>query len=229
MDRWFIYYQGQVKGPFDTNQVQELKEARQGLIWGRPFPEWYTFEKWQNAIKTTDSTQILKTTIQRKWKVKTGKEEAGPFHYGELVDYLKSLDNPKEAKIWTEGYKDWQPLFAFHKILDDLGIGRRAHPRVPISGKVKIKSLSGTQEGNLISISEGGLGVKEVSLLHVGDEVHISIQSDKFYLPINATGEVVYIDSEQMVGIKFTRISNEMRNAIIEYVRNYLEKKPILS
>jgi len=225
MTKWFLYRHGQVKGPFFSSQLQNLPDAADSLIWGRGLNEWISFGRWltwqekhEAAIETT------KHKLQRQWRARIVNQDYGPMPYPDLVDLLKGRKSYDGVWVWTEGYKEWQPVYVFHKLMDDLGIGRRAHPRVPVSGQVEINYSRGTVTGRAISISEGGLGVAEVAGLSVGDVVHVTLKNNSFIQPIIASAEVVYLENDSFAGLKFTQVSSETRSMIIEYIKHYLNQ-----
>jgi len=225
MTKWFLFLHGQVKGPFYSSQVQSLPEASESLIWGRGLNEWISYSKWLGwQDKQEAAIETTKLRLQRQWRARIVNQDYGPLPYSDLLDLLKGRSNYDGVWVWTEGYKEWQPIFGFHKLMDDLGIGRRAYPRVPVSGQVELKSSKGTLTGRAMSLSEGGLGVAEVSGLAVGDSVHIALKNNSFLQPLTASAEVVYIENDSFAGIKFSQVSSETKSMIIEYVKHYLNQ-----
>lgn len=225
MTKWFLFHHGQVKGPFFSSQVQSLPEAGEALIWGRGLNEWITYARWLVWQDQQESTiETTKLRLQRQWRVRIVNQDHGPMSYSDMLDLLKGRSSYDGVWVWTEGYKEWQPIYGFHKLMDDLGVGRRAHPRVPVSGQVHLKSFKGQFEGRAMSLSEGGLGVAEVSGLSVGDSVHVTLKNSSFIQPITASAEIVYIENDSFIGIKFTQVSSETKSMIIEYVNHYLNQ-----
>jgi hypothetical protein len=225
MTKWFLFHHGQVKGPFFSSQVQSLPEAPESLIWGRGLNEWVNYTRWLGwQDKQEAAIETTKLRLQRQWRARIINQEYGPMPYSDLLDLLKGRTNYDRVWIWTEGYKEWQSIFGFHKLMDDLGVGRRAYPRVPVSGQVELKSLKGNFSGRAVSISEGGMGVAEVSGLSVGDSVHVTLKNTNFIQPITASAEVVYIENDTFAGLKFNQVSSETKNMIIEYVKHYLNQ-----
>jgi hypothetical protein len=224
---WFMYHQGRVTGPWRDEELTAKPEFREGaLIWGHPLSEWVDGERWQQQRQIQEEqTQATRIRLLRTWKVLSPEGELGPWSYHEMMDYLRSQKDVKNIMLWTEGYKEWQPIFAIHKVMDELGLGRRAHPRVPISGKVELKRAGDKKNYRLISISEGGFGAAEVADLHVGEEAEFVLISDSLARPVVSKAEMVYLDHEHLsAGFKFLSLSNEMKSIIVEYVRDYLAK-----
>jgi Tfp pilus assembly protein PilZ len=225
MTKWFLYHHGQVKGPFDSAQVQNLPEAADSLIWGRGLNEWLSYSRWHTWQQNQEiALETARLRLQRQWRARIVNQDYGPMPYADLIDLLKGRVSYDGVWVWTEGYKEWQPIYVFHKLMDDLGVGRRAHPRVPVSGQVQIKSSRGTFTARAMSLSEGGMGVAEVSGLSVGDSVHVTLKNNSFPQSITASAEVVYIENDRFAGLKFTQISSETKSMIIEYIRHYLNQ-----
>jgi hypothetical protein len=225
MTKWFLFHHGQVKGPFFSSQVQSLPEAPESLIWGRGLNEWISYSRWLEwRDKQEAQLETIKRRLQRQWRARIANQDYGPMPYSDLIDLLKGRPHYKDVWVWTEGYKEWQSIFGFHKLMDDLGIGRRAHPRVPISGQVELESLKGNLSGRAVSISEGGMGVAEVSGLSVGETVQVTLKIPNLIQPVTASAEVVYIENDNFVGLKFNQISSETKSLIVEYVKHYLNQ-----
>lgn len=223
--KWFVLYEGQVQGPFLSTELEQSSMAHEGLIWGRGLSGWLNFSKWKQwSDKEAASLETQKVKMARPWHVRIIDKEFGPFLYSDMVELLNGQNSYENIWIWTEGYKEWQSLFGFHKLMDDLGIGRRAHPRVPLSGQAEIKTIKGHFNARLISISEGGAGITDITQVSVGETLHIQINSKSIPQTINAQAEVVYIDSQSSVGLKFSQISNESKSMIIDYIRKYLNE-----
>lgn len=208
-----------------ADRLPDVAEAQEGLIWGRGLTEWVPFNKWKSWIEQQEAQiETARVRLSRQWRVRIVDEDFGPMAYGDMLDVLKGRESYENIWVWTEGYKEWQNIFGFHKLMDDLGIGRRSHPRVPISGQVDIKSNKGTFSARAMSISEGGMGVAEVGGLAVGDSVHVSLKNPAFIQPLNASAEVVYIENESFAGLKFSQISSETKSMIIQYVKNHFNQ-----
>ena len=90
-----------------------------------------------------------------------------------------------------------------------------------------MKSSGITLIGNLLSISEGGVGVELMATnLVPGETLTLEMQSPSFRDPVNAKVEVRYV-GETMLGLKFTQINVEVRGAIIQYIKHNQARFPI--
>ena len=223
--KWFICAEGVVTGPYDQNMVNErVSNSPQCLIWGRGLNEWLSPNKWKKIEGELEKSIVQqRTQNERLWKLKVRGEELKPFNFDQMLHYLRAQTDFSEVLVWTEGYGDWKEIFQIHKIMDELGVPRRKHPRVPLMGQVSCEGASGVFVGRVLSISEGGLGFTDSENVKIGEKFKIIIKSPNLYLPIHATGEVVYVGNDGYVGMKFIGLQSESKSAIIEYVKKLVD------
>lgn len=223
--KWFVLSQDEVRGPFDhTGLVNELERATDPLIWGRGLPEWMTPDQWQKAQADYESNlEKTRAQAEREWRLRVKGQELAPMVYSQMIDYLRAQSDLTDVLVWTEGYAEWKEIYQIHKILDDLGVSRRRHPRVPIMGQVDFESAAGSFQGRALSISEGGLGVTDTPTARIGDRFKIVMKSPNLYGPLHATVEVVFAGADGYCGLKFTALPMESKSAIIEYVKRFTD------
>lgn len=225
--RWFILSQGQVKGPFAKAALEsELPESISPLIWGRGQTEWVTPDKWVKLLADQEASAAKAKQPERMWRVRIGGQELKPMTYPQMIDALKDRGNFQDVWIWTEGYSEWRDVYQIHKVMDELGVGRRAHPRVPISGQVMCEGAAGSFVGRALSVSEGGLGMTESPLVKIGEKFKVVLKSPNLFTPIHATAEVVYVGQDGYAGMKFVGLQTESKSAIIEYVKKFQDAQP---
>jgi len=225
--RWFYFENQRVSGPWSKQQVIDLAQAKpDGLIWGKGQVEWIPYQSWQQFV--TQLEHSLKTeniNTERLWKLRVGEFEIKPMPYDQMVEFLKTKPDLSEVYIWTEGYSEWKQIYQIHKIMDELGVSRRAHPRVPIMGTLTCEAGDKVISVKTISISEGGLGVTEAKKMSIGEKYKAVLNSPNLYAPIHATVEVMYVGSDDYAGLKFVGIHSEAKSSIIEYVKKFTEMK----
>ncbi len=223
--KWFILAQEVVHGPYEKGAVPaELTKHTSPLIWGRGQIDWLNPEQWNKAMQDFDATLARsRQQIDREWRLRVRGQELTPMVYSEMIDHLKSLTDYNDILIWTEGYAEWKEIYQIHKILDDLGVSRRRHPRVPIMGQVEFESPAGSFSGRALSISEGGLGATDTPPVRIGDKFKIVLKSPNMFGPLHATAEVVFAGSDGYAGMKFSGLPMESKSAIIEYVKRFTE------
>ena len=213
---------GQVEGPLDENQIEhEIPLSQNPLIWGKGLSDWLTPEQWKlenQSIKTADQE------VQRRsmWKWKLEGQEHGPYLYKELVQHLKNVTDPSRVMLWNDSYSEWKDIYSVPSLIDELGVSRREHPRVPIMGTIQIESDKGPVSARVISISEGGLGLNCPQKFTLGDRFKATFSSPNLYIKsINCTCEVVFAGADSYLGVRFTQIQTEAKSSIIEYVKKF--------
>ncbi len=218
-----------ISGPFNKEDAESRLQVGNPppMIWGRGQAEWATPEKWRQILRDGDPQDRRQhnPASERMWKVRMGAHELKPMTHDQMIDYLRAQSDHGEIRIWTEGYNDWKDIFQIHKIMDELGVSRRNHPRVPIMGTLTCEGATGNLSVRALSISEGGLGVTDAHSMKIGERFKILLKSPNLYNPIHATAEVVYIGGDGYAGLKFLSLHAESKSAIIEYVKKFTDLK----
>lgn len=228
--KWFTNISGQITGPYTVDQIEaklqtnsDVKNnANAVLIWGRGMSEWVNPPDWRSYLKQNSSNKEVQKELS--WKYRINQEEHGPYKYKELIDALKIIDDLSLIEICSDENNEWYEIFKNKRLIDDLGITRRKHPRVPITGTVDIE-LENQEifKTRVVSISEGGIGITDAFNLVVGHEYKLCIKSPNLFSQVNATADVVYIGQDGYCGMKFHHLTAESRSVIIEYVRRFGE------
>lgn len=219
---WFILNEGQVTGPFEPEEVEhKVGNLAEAQIWGRGHAEWMNLGRWRQALKELQPMRT-DTDNQQLWKLRIDATEKPPMKYADLIKTLKDLKDFSNVDL-SFGGSGWKEIFSFQKVVDDLGISRRSHPRVPIVGTLVINR--GEEQPELscrvISISEGGLGVNDAQSLQIGERFNAILTSPNLYVTINAACEVVYVGADGYAGIRFSGLPEEFKSSIIEYVNKF--------
>jgi hypothetical protein len=223
--RWFLMADGRVSGPFAKSEVdQRTSQNTATLIWGRGQTEWLVYDKWNRQLSDFEVTDKRSRQVaERQWKVRVDSEEMPPMTHDQMFDFLRTKSDLSGVEIWTEGYSEWKEIFQIHKIMDELGVSRRQHPRVPIMGTLSCEGATGSFEARILSISEGGLGITETPPVKIGEKFKGLLKSANLFAPIHATVEIVYVGGDGYAGLKFIGLHPESKSAIIEYVRKFQE------
>jgi hypothetical protein len=220
--RWFLLLDGQVTGPFDELGIEELLNgAKEPLVWGRGQAEWMIPDKWRMVLKALQSQASLENQKNRLWKMRVDHKELTPMTMEDLVEHLKDYADLSPVRIWTEGFDEWKEVFQVQKVMEELGISRRTHPRVPIMGTLKCESSSGLITAKMISISQGGIGANSATGLQIGEKFNATISSPNLFIPINCMMEVVYVGADGYAGLRFLSVQSEAKSAIIDYVKKF--------
>ncbi|MBC7371514.1 MAG: PilZ domain-containing protein, partial [Bdellovibrionaceae bacterium] len=211
--RWFLLLDGQVTGPFADPDIETRLAAgpNEALIWGRGQSEWMAPDKWRVMLKALLAQSALENSRASVWKMRIDHKELTPMNLDELVEHLKDYTDLSPVRIWTEGFEEWKEVFQVQKVMEELGISRRTHPRVPIMGTLKTDASAGAVTAKVISISEGGIGVNSASGLQIGEKINAAITSPNLFIPIHANLEVVYVGADGYAGLRFLALPNEAK------------------
>jgi hypothetical protein len=230
--KWFVLYKDKVQGPFTPSDIQnkfDPKERIEFRFWARGKAQWMSEPQFKDEL--VREKEVIQKENQKKsereWKIMDNDSELKPMTYENLLIFLKSKKNLANIKLWTEGYKDWQDVYQIEKILDEIGVNRRQHPRVPIQGKIHLEATNGSHlEGELSMISQGGFGVKNAHVITIGELMKATLSSQSLPMPIHCAAEVVFVNPAGFVGFHFLNISTESKSSIIAYVKQFIDTHP---
>lgn len=220
---WFLLTEGQVKGPFEQSEIETLLvSAKDPQIWGRGLPEWLPPAKWRQNLKSllTSPSQNSSET-EGVWYVRVEGKEKTPLSYSDLISYLKTLTDFSAVDVRPDSNSPWKEIYAVPRVVEELGISRRSHPRVPIVGTLACSGANGDFTGRVISISEGGLGINDAKNLQIGERFKATLTSPNLFVTINTTCEVVYVGNDGYAGLRFVGLPAEFKSSIIEYVNKF--------
>jgi hypothetical protein len=230
--KWFILHNDKVQGPFTISTIDNKFEKQlreESKFWARGQPQWITAPQLRDELKK-ESENILtanQKNAERLWKVMDNKVELQPMTYDDLLILLKSKNDLAHIRIWTEGYKEWQDVYQIEKILDQLGVNRRQHPRVPIKGSIYFETQNGANhEAELSMISHGGFGLENTHSITIGERIKGTITSSSLPMTIYCAAEVVFLNNSGFVGFRFLNISTEGKSSIIAYVKQFIDQHP---
>ncbi len=222
MKIWFLMNDGQVSGPFEPAEIESLLgQAKNPQIWGRGQPDWQTPDKWRKFVQSQPATPAAPPASQQIWSIRVDGKELPPTTYDGLIRILLKMTDLSSVYVKTENTSGWREIYAVQEIVDDLGVTRRAHPRVPIMGNLTCEAESGTFVARAVSISEGGLGINNTAKMKIGDKFRGTLQSPNLFMTIEATCEVVFIGKEGFAGVRFIGLPHEAKSSIIEYVNKF--------
>jgi hypothetical protein len=222
--RWFIMQENQVQGPYQEQEIEGLiSQLQNPLIWGRGLTEWVPPLKWREALK--NPALIIQEEAEPMWKYRIEDREHGPMKFQEMLTQLKKELDHSNILLWNEEKPEWRDIFTVQKVADELGVSRRAHPRVPIMGNLQCEMPDGPVTLKVISISEGGVGVSGTNNLTIGQKFKAVLSSANLFVTVNCTCEVVYVGSEGYAGIRFSNLPIEAKSAVIEYINKFKDLK----
>jgi hypothetical protein len=229
--KWFVMKNGQILGPYSQSEVEAQAKEPKVLIWGKGAPEWMDLAKWKKVLANPESVYGLKgaaapiSAANRMWKIRLSGEEQKPMNQTQMMEFLKTHDDHSEIQLWTEGYTDWKDIYQIHAIMDEMGVSRRKHPRVPIMGTLACEGASAAFIARVLSISEGGLGITETGVIKIGEKFKGVLKSPNLKNLVTSNYEVVYMGHDGYAGLKFVGIDSESKAMIIEYIKKFTDVK----
>lgn len=231
MKSWFILSNDIVNGPFTQSDV--LKEIMEGKwkearFWSKGKAHWMTPAQFKEDISAQKKQAELPRPQDVLWSLKDQDTQYGPWKYEELIKFLKTKKNYKNISVSNNITQTWEAVYQIESLMDKLGVNRRQSPRVPILGTISILDgyLKG-KKGSLTTLSQGGLGAKELSGLSIGEKIKGVFSISHFQTPIHFQGEVVALHPDGGgFDLKFTNISAEGLSQIIAYVKQFVEAHP---
>ncbi|MBX3039820.1 MAG: PilZ domain-containing protein [Bdellovibrionaceae bacterium] len=223
--KWFILSAGRIEGPWTPEEVEtKLPSTSEPLIWGRGLADWLPVDSWRAALQTGGaalSEAIPFDEASWSYRNRTDDRVHGPFTYVDLLATLREMKDFSDVEISGPDLKDWSEIYEIQKIVDELGISRRAHQRVPMMGHLIFEAPSGEQQQvRVVSISAGGMSLNEATPFGIGTQFKAQLRSPNLYAEIACTCEVVY-SGPQQTGLRFTHLPAEGESAIIEYVNKF--------
>ncbi len=223
--KWFFLVENEVQGPFVETEIKDLsKKHAAGLVWGQGLSEWIKPDEWEKTM--TDLQGILaslQTDMTPQWRIKQGEFEAGPFIYDQLIQVLKAHPNAGQCLLYQESEATWKPIFDYPTIVEEVGISRRLHERVPISGFFKYDKDGARYEALISSISEGGISILEAQNVVVGDILKGVIESPQLPTYINCSCEALYQQDDSAWGLRFSNLPQESQSIVIAYTKKFLK------
>jgi hypothetical protein len=226
--KWFLQVDHQVKGPWQEEELREkIKEFPQSLIWGNGLSEWVTPDQWARAINDLESIlDGLRGDLQPDWHWRQSGRESGPMSYDQLIQTLKAHPQVSDIEVRQGQGDDWKDLYSFPALVEEIGLTRRGHQRVPLTGIFRYEIRGQTLEALVTSLSVGGLGITAAQGLQVGDSFKGVIESPQLPVPISCQVEARYQNEGTTWGLRFEKIPFEHRSLIIEYASKFTTPEP---
>lgn len=223
--KWFFLINNEVQGPYLESEINNLAQKHaDGLVWGQGLNEWIRPSDWQKTLNELQQVLSgLQADMTPQWRMKQGEFEAGPFIYDQLLQVLKAHADPAAVLIYQDqdASGGWKSIYSYPTLVEEVGITRRTHERVPISGIFRYEKDGASHDCLLSSISEGGLGLLEAQGLSVGDTVKGVIQSPQLPTAINCSVEALYKQEDGSWGTRFVGLPLEAKSLIVAYTQKF--------
>ncbi len=223
--KWFLLTNNEISGPYHEDEIAPLAAASpDALIWGHGLSEWVSPGEWKKSLSSLDEIlKSLKEDMNPSWMLKQGEDESGPFTYDQLVQTLKNHPMPAEVLFKQLNEPDWNDIYHYPTLVEEVGITRRQHNRVPISGIFRYEKNGILFDSLLASVSQGGIGIVEAQGIAVGDKLRGQIESPQLATTINCQCDVLYLHQDGHWGLRFVNLPAEAQTIIIEYTRKFAE------
>tara|TARA_B100001248_G_C27398210_1_gene467441 strand:+ start:4161 stop:4868 length:708 start_codon:yes stop_codon:yes gene_type:complete len=219
---WFVYENKIVSGPFSTSELQDKlhqgEVEKDSRIWWRGQRDWIPANDW--AENLSDYERNLNTSDEAVWYALKEGHTLGPYTKKELTAILSNLENLSRIRVWKRGQEKWATVYQYNDISDELGITKRQFQRAPIIGEVIVNVNGRATNHAAAMISEGGMGINNLSGLKPGSKMKITLRSPLLSMAISATAELRYTN-ENYSGMMFLEIDEDMVETIREYVRQF--------
>jgi len=178
---------------------------------------------------------VGESQAEKQWFVLKGENKYGPFAYLELVRMLQEKNLYEYDYVWTKAMNGWSRVadcadFKSEKIkqlkdsnhpsLEEVFF-RRRHARFSYGSSVLVHNNKKVWKGRSIELSPGGAGLYiESRDLEPGQTLFLHFKAGDDVPPFNAVCSIVskqYASAgstEVKYGVKFTNVSNEVKQAI---------------
>jgi hypothetical protein len=224
---WFVLSEGQTTGPFEPDEVEkQLGSLKEPQVWGRGHSEWMNPTRWRQVLREAGhalpkTPAVDPSQPQGLWRVRVHGQEKQPLRYGELITYLKGFPDLSAVDVYPETGDAWKEVYGIPRLVEELGISRRSHPRVPIVGTLTYELPQAEAACRVISISEGGIGINDAHGLQIGSQFQATLTSPNLYVTITSMFEVVYVGADGYAGLRFIDLPDEFKSSVIEYVNKF--------
>lgn len=223
MKIWFILIEGEVQGPFEVQEINNLiKTHPESQIWGKGQTEWMPFDKWQKLLKDLE-LKIKSSPSPTRWKYRLGSKESSALDFNNLIRELKKLSDFSKVELKSDKENSWHEIYAYEDIVFELGITRRSHPRAPIVGQLFCEKNGESFELKLSTISQGGLGATGNSHLNIGEYFNFKLVSPSLPAEIFGNAEVIYNGNDGYIGTKFNGLAKEFESVVNDYVKKFFK------
>ncbi len=226
MKLWFLLQNGDIQGPLSSAELIATFHAGvadECMFWWKGFKEWQPLKNHADRLETYLQEQMDQLDAP-VWKFRWGDgEEQGPFTYTQFTDALKQISNPhKNVLVRTIHEPNWQAIFFYPDLMEQLGISLRSNLRVALDAEVSILMEKKLLKGYASTVSLGGVGVRNLSeSLTDGAQVKLQIKSSHLPSTIHVYAKVAYSKSKE-TGFVFESLHPEYQSMLSYHIRKLL-------
>ena len=227
---WFVHHNNYILGPFPKEAILRDIETGQidknAYIWSKGQSQWVPISHWQsnpeNQLSFSDASK-------KKWRLRAGQKVLENLSFEEATAALKKLNNYEWVSVSLQEKEDWTPFYSSYVFMEALNISRRRYLRTPLMGLAKVtkENSDSSYVVKTATIGQGGIGVYGLGHYFTpGTRISLKIESNDLNAIINTNGTIVYNTDQGFVGVCFDALSEENKQTIIEYTRNFQTDYP---
>lgn len=221
--RWFLLKEKNVCGPYDDKSLDwELQIYPNGLVWGPGLNEWISGPEWREKLFLIEKMILdLKSEATPCWWYKDGPLGRGPFTYEQLILELKKSRQASDIELKQAPSQDYKSIYAWPTIVEEIGITRRRHHRVPLSGFFHYEKNNKKFQAPITTISVGGFGLNSGEGLSVGESLKGEISSPQFGMNLYCEAEVLVKLKNGGWGFRFELLPLESEALLASYIKKF--------
>jgi hypothetical protein len=222
--RWFfLNKKNEVLGPFEKWEIElQLVAEPDGLVWGSGMNDWLQLAEWRNRVQLLE--EVMKELESNKsliWHYQDGPTLAGPFNYHDLIQELKKCVDSSQVLIRRSPHKKMRPIYEWPILVEETGLSRRQHIRVPIQAEFKYRSKDGIYQKKLNTISEGGFSLLGCTEHFEGDLVTGQMISVFLKPPVYCSAIMIHSHKNGICSFRFQELSAESALIIKKYAAQF--------
>ncbi len=223
-NRWFFLNKNnEVLGPFDKWEIElQLVSEPDGLVWGSGMTDWLTPTDWRNRVQLLEEVLIeLDSNKSLIWYYQDGSVVAGPFSYHDLIQELKKCVDSSQILIRRSPHKKMRPIYEWPVLVEETGLSRRRHIRVPIQADFKFRSDQEVQQKKVNTISEGGFSLMNCTEHNEGDILTGQIISIFLKPAVLCSAKLIHTHKNGICSFRFQELSPSAAIIIKNYTARF--------
>ncbi len=199
--------------------TSNLPEA---LAWGPGLNDWVSGVEWRERLrKVSIMLQSLENDTRPGWWYRDAHLSQGPFIYHQLIQELKKSHHAGDLEIRQEPSVEYKTIYEFPTLVEEIGITRRRHSRVPLQGIFRYQTAEGTHEIPITTISIGGFGLQNAKYMFVGKLYKGEILSTTLGPAIYCVVEALAKQKNDTWGLRYDFLSDEGMSILISYIKKF--------
>lgn len=221
---WFVLENGEIQGPFAEDALGGIC-TDQSLIWGPAMSEWISIERWLSE-KDEIHREVSSNKNTLEWHLAYNGQTSGPHSKAEIVEIVENIPERNGILLWHQELSDWETVFNFEEILEELGASRRAHPRFNVREMATLTPLDGFEMRicQVITIGQGGFAAEGLQDdCNIGDVFNVKLNFLDTPEPLNCRA-IVRNKVKDTYGFQFENLPGEVESAIVEFIQRLNEQ-----